>query len=156
MAIAMKLKDYLDHMDVNYELVEHPYTATAMEAAEQSHVSGEKIAKAVLLQDADGYVLAVLPATHKVQIQRLGMRLNRPLELAEEPEIGLIFDDCDLGALPPVGKAYKMDVVLDDALDRSEDLYFEAGDHTSLVHMRTRDFHALLGDAPHGEFSRHM
>lgn len=156
MAIAMKLKEYLDREHVKYDVVDHPYSDTSMRTAQEAHVPGDKIAKAVLLHDDVGYVLAVVPATHKVQLGSLHKRFKRYLTLADENDIHDLFDDCSLGAIPPVGKAYNMDVIYDDSLNLSEDVYFEAGDHVSLVHVSREDFKALLEKVPHGMISRHM
>ena len=156
MAIAMKLKDYLDREHTPYSVVTHPYSATSMQAAEEAHIPGDKLAKAVLLHDDDGYVVAVVPATHKVKLGKLRKLYGRYFSLANENEIREVFDDCSIGAVPPLGKAYAAEVIVDDALDKNDDIYFEAGDHTSLVHVSRDDFHALLPDVPHGSISRHI
>ena len=155
MAIAMKLKAYLDQEHASYDVISHPYAVTSMHAAQRAHISGENIAKAVVLHDDAGYVLAVVPATHKVQLGKLHKNFKRYLALADEDDIQEIFDDCDIGAIPPVGRPYNMDVIYDDSLNRCEDIYFEGGDHTSLVHMSRDDFRALLHKVPHGMISRH-
>lgn len=156
MAIAMKLKEYLDQEHVKYDVIDHPYSDTSMQTAQEAHIPGDKIAKAVLLHDDAGFVLAVVPATHKVLLGKLHKSFKRYLTLADENEIQDVFDDCSAGAIPPVGKAYNMDVIYDDSLNRSEDIYFEAGDHISLVHVSRDDFKALLDKVPHGMISRHM
>jgi Ala-tRNA(Pro) deacylase len=76
--------------------------------------------------------------------------------LAEEKDLHEIFSDCSLGAIPPVGRAYGVNVLFDDHLTECEDIYFEAGDHTDLIHVSGKDFLVLMGDASHGEFSRHI
>ena len=156
MAIAIKLKQYLDNEHVNYELIQHSYADTSMQTAQNAHISGENIAKAVLLHDDEGYLLAIVPATHKVRLGKLHKKFKRYLSLADESDIHALFDDCSIGAIPPLGKAYNMDVIYDDTLNKRKDVYFEAGDHTSLVHLSTKDFTDLLGESPHGKISRHM
>ena len=155
MAIAMKLKEYLDHEHVKYDVIDHPYTSTSLHTARRAHIPGGKIAKAVLLHDDAGYVLAVVPATHKVQLGKLHKSFHRYLILADENDIHEVFDDCSIGAIPPVGKAYNMDVIYDDSLNDCDDIYFEAGDHTSLVRVSRDDFRTLLDKVPHGMISRH-
>ena len=156
MAIAIKLKQYLDNEHVNYEVIEHPYADTSMHTAQNAHISGEDIAKAVLLHDDQGYLLAIVPATHKVRLGKLHKKFKRYLSLADESDIHELFDDCSIGAIPPLGRAYNMDVIYDDTLNMRKEIYFEAGDHTSLVHVSTKDFRALLDKAPYGTISRHM
>jgi len=156
MAIAIKLKQYLDNEHVNYELIQHSYADTSMHVAQTAHISGEKIAKGVLLHDDEGYILAIVPATHKVRLGKLNKKFKRYLSLADENDVHDLFDDCSIGAIPPLGKAYNVDVVCDDTFNKRDDIYLEAGDHTNLVHISKDDFWMLLDDAPHGKISRHM
>lgn len=153
--MAIKLKDYLDSAGVDYDLVEHPYAVSSMHIADEAHVSGESVAKAVLLNNGYGFVLAVVPATHQVQLGKMRKYYNRYLSLALEQEVEDLFADCDLGAVPPIGLAYGVDVIVDDSLYDREEIYFEAGDHTELVHVTGKDFMSLLGNVEHAEISRH-
>jgi Ala-tRNA(Pro) deacylase len=156
MAIAMKLKDYLDSAGVHYDLVEHPYAVTSMHIADEANVSGEDMVKAVVLNDGESYVLAVVPATHRVQLGKMRKDFNCYMSLASEQDIYDLFGDCDLGAVPPIGDAYGVDVIVDSSLYDRDDVYFEAGDHTDLVHVTGSEFMDLLGNARHGEISRHI
>ncbi len=156
MAIAMKLKDYLDSAGVHYDLVEHPYAVTSMHIADEADVSGEDLIKAVLLNDGDHHVLAVVPATHRVQLGKMRKDYNRYMSLSSEKDISELFGDCDPGAVPPIGQAYGLDVIFDNSLYECDDVYFEAGDHTDLIHVSGKEFMDLLGDARHGEISRHI
>jgi len=156
MAMAMLLKAFLETEGINYDLVHHGYSSHAMHAAEVAHVSGEKVAKGVLLHDEHGYTLAVLPATHKIDMDELSKQYHRAFSLAGESELAGLFNDCEVGAVPAVGKAYDVEVIMDDSLNDSPDIYFEAGDHADLVHVGSADFRHLMGDAPHGIFSRHI
>lgn len=156
MAIAIKLKDYLETEGVQYDLIKHPFSVTSMRTAYEAHVSGEDIAKAVLLRDGEGYILAVVPATHQVQLGKLRKKYKRYLSLAEEKDLHVLFSDCSMGAIPPLGKAYGIEVIFDDRLNERQDIYFEAGDHTDLIHVTGKDFRTLMGDVTHGEFSRHV
>ncbi|MFV2004650.1 MAG: aminoacyl-tRNA deacylase [Gammaproteobacteria bacterium] len=152
----MKLKDYLDSAGVHYDLVEHPYAVTSMHIADEANVSGEDMVKAVVLNDGDNYVLAVVPATHRVQLGKMRKDFNCYMSLASEQDICDLFGDCDLGAVPPIGHAYGVDVIVDNSLYDRDDVYFEAGDHTDLVHVTGREFMDLLGSVRHGEISRHI
>ena len=156
MAIAITLKEYLDDQGVDYELVEHPYAVSSMRVADEASVSGEKLAKAVVLHHKDGYLMAVIPATHKIQLAKLSKQYKHFLSLADENDLLGLFDDCSMGAVPAVGNAYGMEVIMDDSLSQCDDIYFEAGDHTDLVHVSGSDFMALLGNAKHAGFSRHQ
>ncbi len=153
MAIAMTVQQYLSKNGIEYDTVSHPPTQSSMETAQSSHVKSDRIAKGVLLRTEDGYLLAVLSASHHIRLGELRTWLNESMELASEEEITDLFTDCELGAVPAVGAAYGLDVVIDDNLVMQPDVYFEGGDHTTLVHLTADNFRKVLGDAPHTEFS---
>ena len=156
MAMAFTLQKYLDRKGVNYELFQHPYTSSCMQSAEVAHIHGDQIAKGVVLGDDIGYLMAVVPATHHVQLGKLHNTLDRYLGLVTEQELADLFKDCDVGAIPPLGDAYGMPVVMDESLTACPDIYFEAGDHEDLVHVSGEDFKALMSSAGKGLFSQHI
>lgn len=147
MPIANTLKRYLDSSTIQYGILSHPYSVSSMDTAETAKVPGHQLAKGVVFRDAQGYLLAVLPSTLHVDINTLNALTERRLELIEETEVSRLFSDCDLGAVPPIGDAYHLDVALDNALLDEESIYFEAGDHRELIHVNTDDFQKLLKNA---------
>ncbi|MEW5863499.1 MAG: aminoacyl-tRNA deacylase [Pseudomonadota bacterium] len=157
MSIAPKLQDYLARHRVAYELVAHRHTMSSMETAAAAHVPGDRLAKGVVVEDEQGYLLAVVPSTYHVKLGDLGKQLNRrSLRLASEEELKNLFSDCETGAVPPVGGAYGLPAVVEEDLTREPDVFFEAGDHEHLVHVAQADFARLLGDAPRVHFARHV
>ena len=155
MATALTLKQYLAQHGVEYDVIRHPPTTTSLWTAEESHVPADRLAKAVVLKDRDDYLLAVLPASHHLEIRELEARLNRHVELASEQETEDLFTDCALGAIPPVGAAYGLETIVDDDIATQPDVYFEAGDHKTLVHVPGPAFERLMKGAYHGRFSVH-
>ncbi|MFQ5984758.1 MAG: aminoacyl-tRNA deacylase [Alphaproteobacteria bacterium] len=156
MPIAATLKQYLKDQGVEYDVQTHLRTPSSSRSAQAAHVSGERVAKAVVLHDAKGYVLAVIPATHRLELDTVQRLLDRRLNLASEGEIGELFKDCDLGAVPAVGAAYGLDVILDEILVGQPDVFFEGGDHSSLVHVGGQEFEKLMANARRGRFSHHV
>jgi Ala-tRNA(Pro) deacylase len=153
MSIAKRLKAHLDAEGVRFDTVDHPRTATASESAEAAHVPGDRLAKTVVIHLEDGYVLAVVPSSHRVDLGDLQELLGRRLGLAAETEVGELFEDCDVGAAPPIGPAYGVAVVLDRSLNGLDRVWFEGGDHRTLVSIAGADFDRLLRDARKGSFS---
>ena len=154
MSIASTVERYLHSSPAHFDLIDHPHTATSLQAAGISHIPREKMAKGVMLEDdSDHYVLAVLPATQKVELDRLKAQMNRDFHLANERKFRKTFNDCEHGAVPPLGAAYGVETIWDEGLLGAGDLYFEAGDHKTLVHMKTSDFIRLLGDAQPLDFA---
>lgn len=155
MTIATTVDSALARKDIDYRVLKHPHTATSMRTAEAAHITGEQIAKAVLLKDERGYLLAVLPATHQLLPDVLNKRLHRELKLAEEEDLERLFYDCEIGAVPPLGPDYGVPTVVEDLLRSCSDIYFEAGDHLGLVQVTETNFEKLMEGAEFIRFSKH-
>ena len=155
MAIAIALQQYLADHGVKYDLVTHAPTLSAMRTAEACHVRGDCVAKAVVVKEHGGYLLVVIPASHRLRLDDLAELLNREVELATEQELEGVFQDCARGAVPPVGAAYGLRMVVDDRIAGQSEIYFEGGDHATLVHVSGPEFARLTGGLPHGLFSYH-
>ena len=153
MAIAETVKNYLTENAIDYNLPHHTHSGSSHESAEAAHVQEDHIAKGVIVKDASGYAMVVLPANDYVEMKRLRKELNRDIHLATEDELATLFGDCETGAIPPLGPAYGIDTILDQALASLANVYFEAGDHMQLIHTAGDDFRTLLGGARHGYFS---
>jgi Ala-tRNA(Pro) deacylase len=153
MAIAMTLKAYLDGHQVHYDTVEHPHTVSAMDSAKSAHVPAHQLAKAVVLEDKNGYIVGVLPSNNRLNLGWVNEELQRELKLATEPELKKLFKDCVTGAVPALSSAYGLKVIWDDQLKYASDIYIEAGDHEHLIHLKGEDFKALMNKLPHSVIS---
>ena len=156
MAISKTLRAFLDGRGVEYAVVPHPRTASANRSAEAAHLPGDRIAKAVLLADADAFHLALVPATRRLRLGRLHHLLGEHVGLATEDEVAAQFPDCTRGAVPALGPAYGLDSLVDESLLAGDTVYLEGGDHESLVRLNGSDFTHLLAQARHGQFSVHI
>ncbi len=154
MSISKTVQWYLDSREVSYEVLQHPHSHNSSETAGAAYIWEDQLAKTVLLEDERGYIMAIVPASHRVDLKKLETELHRQLELATEGEMPLIFPDCEPGAIPPLGGAFGIPVVYDDRLRRLSCVYFEGGDHRELVYMGGPEFIALLDGSPHGDLCR--
>ncbi|MER8830397.1 aminoacyl-tRNA deacylase [Mesorhizobium sp. M0938] len=153
MTIANKLKDFIDGKGISYDTVEHHRTSTSRQSAIAAHVPGSIMAKSVVVHHDRGYALAVVPSTHRIELGTLQDVMDQRIGLASEDEVESIFQDCDTGAIPPIGAAYDVPVILDESLGKAADIYFEGGDHRTLVHVSGKDFRNLTSDARQARFS---
>ncbi|MET0569506.1 MAG: YbaK/EbsC family protein [Hyphomicrobiaceae bacterium] len=153
MAIANTLQRYLNNESIPYDVLEHRPTACSARTADASHVPGECLAKGVVVKHKNGYVLTVIPASRQVRLDEVGRWLDRPVALATEEEASALFPDCEHGAVPPIAAAYGLPAVVDAGLEGRADIYFEGGDHRALVHVTGAQFHRLMENVPHGQFS---
>jgi Ala-tRNA(Pro) deacylase len=122
---------------------------SSIQTAKACHVSAHCLAKGVVLWAGDHYVLVVLPASHQIRRAGLERQLGESFALATERELDQLFRDCAHGAIPPVGECYGLKVAVEDSIREQPDIYFEGGDHTTLVHVSQRQFARLTGYAPH-------
>ena len=158
MAVAEKLRRYLRDHEVRYKLIRHPHAYSSMETAEEAHVPGDALAKAVVVEGAEEYLLAVLPSDCHVDLERLRRMLGLEVEMATEEALDKLFPDCAQGAVPPLGFAYGLKTLWDasTALGSVEQVFFEAGDHQHLIKLSGRTFHELMSRAERGGFSEHL
>src|SRR5262245_10591628 len=71
MAILSSLQRLLDAKNVPYEVHAHRRALTAAEVAAADHVPPSEVAKVVVLRSGEEFVLAVLPATRHLDLERL-------------------------------------------------------------------------------------
>jgi Ala-tRNA(Pro) deacylase len=154
MTIAPTLQTYLDQ-NVTYDLIPHEPAMTSMRTAQACHIPGDCLAKGIVLRRNGGYALAVLPASHHIHWPDLRLQFGDDISLASEDEISQLFLDCARGAVPPVGKCYGLDVVIDESINEQPEVYMEGGDHETLVRMGHTQFAQITADAQHGRFSVH-
>ena len=153
MAIAATVSGYLQSHHVAYDVINHPYSDSSSKAAESAHVPPAQVAKAVVLSDRLGYLMAIVPGDRTVSLNELWKKLGRRLSLTPETRLAPVFSDCDTGAIPPLGPAYGMETIIDDRLEGQPDVYFESGDHHGLIRVDGEEFFLLLREAMHGRIA---
>lgn len=153
MSIPLRLSSYLEQCQVHYEVCTHPLSHTSAQTARTAKVPPHAVAKAVVLEDDGGCIVAVVPADRKVKLGEVSRMLGRKhLRLADESGVASVFVGCDRGAVPALGMAWGVETVVDDELDAGQVVYVEAGDHQCLLRLSHDEFHALMRDARHGHF----
>ncbi|UCD76192.1 MAG: YbaK/EbsC family protein [Phycisphaerales bacterium] len=142
---AKKLKDFLDKNNIRYVTINHSPAYTAQGIAHIAHISGKELAKTVILKADGKLVMAVLPATHKVNLDAFRKATGaQSVELAEERDFEHTFPGCELGAMPPFGNLWDVPVYVAERLAEDEVIAFNAGSHTELIQMSYTDFEQLV------------
>jgi Ala-tRNA(Pro) deacylase len=134
------IKRYLDERGIKFQVAVHSPRATAQETAATSHISGKRFAKTVVLRRDGQYVLAVVPATESVDLDRFRRALGPSLDLAQEQELDRLFPDCETGAMPPLGGLFGLPVIADACLSQQEKIALNGGTHTDVIELRWSDF----------------
>jgi Ala-tRNA(Pro) deacylase len=141
-----KLKEFLDKERVKYVTISHSPAYTAQEIAASAHIPGKELAKTVMVKLDGRMAMAVLPASHKVHFDRLKTAASvKHADLASEKEFQDAFPGCEIGAMPPFGNLYGMDVYVTETLTEDREIAFNAGSHTELIRLAYKDFERIVG-----------
>ncbi len=152
----MRVIKFLNKSKVKYKATKHEPAFTAQQMAAVVHESGKYVAKPVIVKADGQYVMCVLPACYKIDLKALKKQLKaKKVELAEEKEIGRIFDDCELGAEPPFGNLYDLPTVMDKTLEKDDHIMFQGGTHDKAIRMSMDDYRRLV-EPKVLEFSYHV
>jgi Ala-tRNA(Pro) deacylase len=148
MALLERLRVFLDENHAEYTHTVHPTAYTAREVASAEHLPAREVAKVVVLSGDNCYHMIVVPANKLVDFQEVRTTLGfTHARMVSEDELGALFPDCELGAMPPMGNLYGMDVYIDSSLAAADTIAFNGGTHRDEVHMRTADYRRLVKPA---------
>ncbi|HXX58475.1 MAG TPA: YbaK/EbsC family protein [Thermodesulfovibrionales bacterium] len=140
-----KLKEFLDRTGVKYQVARHSEVYTAQEIAAVLHVPGKELAKVVMVKAGEVFSMAVLPASWRIDMDKLSGILGAgEMRLATEEEFRGLFPDCEVGAMPPFGNLYGLDVSVDKTLSEDEEIFFQAGNHIESIKMNCKDYLKLV------------
>ena len=151
---AKKLKEYLDNQKIEYVSIFHAAASTSQRIAATSHIPGKELAKTVMIKVDGKMAMAVLPASHNINFELFKKLANaEKVELTTELAFVNLFPDCEVGAMPPFGNLYGMDVYIPEILSEDEEISFNAGTHTELIRMDYKDFVKIVNPKI-GNFTR--
>jgi Ala-tRNA(Pro) deacylase len=140
-----KLKAYLDEANIKYVTISHSMAFTSQDIAASAHVSGKEFAKTVMIKVDGMMAMAVLPASYHIDFDTLRKIFGTKfVTMASEPEFRDRFPDCELGAMPPFGNLYGMEVYVAEALAHNKEIAFNAGTHTELIRLSYADYERLI------------
>ncbi len=156
MSVTNRVKQMLDEQKVGYTQHTHAPAYTAQEVAGAEHVPGREFAKTVMLTDGDEFVMAVLPATRKIDLPNFKKVVgNKKLRLATEDEFKGLFPNCETGAMAPFGNLYDLPVYVDRSLKEDEKITFNAGSHQDTIQISFADYERLV-EPEMAEFSESL
>jgi len=157
MSISARLRTFLDQQWLSYDTLSHLHSFDSASSANAAQISPHQLAKAVVLEDHQGKrMIAVLPTDNKINLQTLNKRYQATFHLLPEQEVYQLFGDCEEGAVPPAGEAYHLNAVYEDSLLAESDVYLEAGDHQTLVHLTQKEFAKFVAKNQHAIFCQQL
>ena len=140
-----KLKEFLDTHNIKYVIISHSRAFTAQETATSAHIPGKELAKTVMVKVNGKMAMAVLPSSYKVDLDLLKKATgSNKAEIATEKEFKDLFPGCEIGAMPPFGNLYGMEVFVAESLAEDEEIAFNAESHRELIKMAYKDFERLV------------
>jgi len=148
MLMPARLKSALDRERVTYSAIPHAPASGAQYAASAMHVHGREVAKTVVLRmkngtvahDGEDMLLAVLPASLCVNLEKLAAVVQCRVELVEEDECNTLFPDCEGGVFLAFGELYDLPVYMDEALAADPYIVLSAGVKSESVRLSSADF----------------
>jgi len=133
--------EYLDSEHINYEIIDHPRTFTARSTAQSAHLTSQTVSKVVIVKADQRLVMVVIPADANIEHLSLARELGVGfVMIASEEEFRDRFPNCEIGAMPPLGNLYGMEVFIAKELYDRFDITFNGGTHTQLIRMNTVEF----------------
>ncbi|KMV28516.1 YbaK/EbsC family protein [Photobacterium swingsii] len=154
MAMAITVGQFLCAHHIDFSVAHHRHTDTSFSSAVSAHVPAANVTKAVLLKTvANEYLLAVVPANRRVMVDKVNMLTGKVYTLVAEHELSQIFQDCEPGAVPSLGQAYSIPMLVDDALIDKDEWFMEAGDHENLIHLDKKQFMKIIRGCQHRNIS---
>lgn len=140
-----QVRKFLDDNQVKYVTIKHSPAYTAQEVAASAHVPGKNMAKTVIVKLNGSMAMVVEPAHHKINFDHLKKNAGvNDVALATESEFQNRFPECELGAMPPFGNLYGMDVFIAKSLTSDNEILFNSGSHSELIKMAYKDFEKLV------------
>jgi len=140
-----KLKQFLNEKKVKYVNIKHSPAYTAHEIAQSAHIPGKDLAKTVIVKSGDQLSMVIMSANNKINFPTLANQIGvSDLELATERDFQDKFPGCEIGAMPPFGNLYDMDVYVDENLTKDDEIAFNAGSHSELIKLAYKDFNNLV------------
>ena len=144
MKIPLQLIDCLNESKVRYEILHHPEAVTAQRIAQAEHVKGRHHAKVVMIKSGEQRLMAVLPADHQIDLEKVGKVIGETASLDSEREFKSLFPDCAIGAMPPFGNLYGLPTYVDKSLAAQDYIVFEAGTHSDAIKLSYRDYEKIV------------
>jgi Ala-tRNA(Pro) deacylase len=143
MSMPARLRSHLEAAQAAYVPISHIPARSAQYAASLLHVPGGQVAKTVALRAGKQILLAVLPASYHLNLEKLATMLGTPVNLIEERECYRLFPDCQPGTVPPFGELYNLPVYMDKSLAAAPEIIFSAGTLSESIRMSSDEFMRL-------------
>lgn len=142
---VQKLVEFLNSNNIKFVTIHHSKAYTANEIAHSAHIHGQELAKTVMVRIDGKMAMAVLPASGRVNLDLLKKATGaNDVVIANEQEFLQMFPGCEVGAMPPFGNLFGLDVYVSTSLTEDKEIAFNAGTLTELIRLSYKDYEKLV------------
>lgn len=150
MNIPATVRNYLARKGGQYKVHAAPAGRTLAESVRAARIPVQKLVRSVILKDGTSYLMAVFPATHRLELEMLNGNSRRNFEVCSADEVNALVQDCQATALPPLGAAYGVKMIVDRSIDELDEIFFSAGAEHLFLRAGEADFGRLVDGALRG------
>lgn len=149
------VQSFLDRQQLPYRLISHPPNQTMEQTRQQLAISARQTVRTVLLQAADGLIMAILPYSHILDFAMLCQLWGSELQPLHGADTVNFFQTHGYKnhSRPPLAALFNIPTLVDSSLMYEAEIYFESGASDTLVQMNGGDFGKLLAQARWGQFA---
>jgi Ala-tRNA(Pro) deacylase len=144
MHMPRRLESHLKENHTVYSVIQHAPTYSAQVAAAIMHIPGKEVAKTAVLCAGEKVLLAMLPASYRINFEKLSAIVGEKVQLVEEQKCDQMFHDCEAGAIPPFGELYGVPVYMDEALADDPEIVVGSGTLSESLLISNADFVGLV------------
>lgn len=130
---------------IPYDIILHSQAYTSLQTAQAAHVKGKEFAKTIMVNVDGKMLMVVLPASYRIDLKRIKEAYGaKDVSIAHEEEFAYLFSDSSIGAMPPMGNLYGIDVAMDEEMKEDVFIAFNACNHEELIQMKFRDYKRMV------------
>lgn len=137
------IREFLTDRAISCDSVSHQAMLTLEALAEQLFIPLHQFARAQLLRDGVGYVLAILPLGCHLDFVSIKNETGREVEMAWPEEYTALFGQLNSKAIPPLSALFGMECYVDARLMNNENIFFPDGSGHGILKISVTDFLAL-------------
>lgn len=146
MSIPVAIKQFLEQTGVECHTFAHPEAKTARDTAHALGVDLNRLARAALLHDERGVLMAVYPASYTVDLNALNRELSRKLQPMSRRQLAQWLPRCSPGYCPPLAGFHEVEAAVHEDLANAAEVYFAVSPQ-ELCRVSGSDFCLMQGPA---------
>ncbi len=147
MALSKTVETELKRLPIACKLHAHERGAGLARIVSTLDLPKKNVLRGVLLREPEGKVLlVVLPFNRLINFQAIERETGYQFSPLPISHASSYFPDCAEATIPPLAKAYRLEMLLDESVKELDSVFFEGGAGLNLVELPTKNFLMLCED----------